>query len=279
MHRRHEQTNVPIEILRSLVVVLERGSFSSAATALGLTQSAVSAQMKRLRNILGDDIFLPGRSNITLTTRGTLVASFARRIVALNDQLIDDSAELRVGIPLLYSGTVLRKIVRSCRLACLGDIHYLCDTSSNLERRFEAGYLDALLALSLYPRSSACISWSEPMVWVTAKRFTHDPSKLLPWLSWPGSAEDAIAQCAFRQSGTRYKTVFVAADLASHMEAINSNLGYRLMPRRAVPQDLKIADDAFLPPASDMHVCVIVNDELAADRAMAVARCLEAAAR
>ncbi|AMN41408.1 LysR family transcriptional regulator [Rhodoplanes sp. Z2-YC6860] len=280
MHRRHEPTNVPIEILRSLVVILDRGSFTNAARELALTQSAISAQMKRLKSILSDDVFEPGKLNITLTKRGEWVASFARRIVAMNDQLIGGfSAESRVGISMLYSGSVLRKIVSSCREAGLDGIRYHCDTSTNLLKRFEAGHLDAVLILSSSPRPDARAGWSEPMVWTSSKSFEHDPSKPLPWLSWPGSAEDEIAQHAFRLANTRYETVFVAADLTSHMQAVSSGLGYRLMPLRAAPADVKIADAPYLPSVSHIHFSVMVGEELAQEKAETLTRCLQDAAR
>jgi DNA-binding transcriptional LysR family regulator len=280
MHRRHEPANVPIEILRSLVVVLDQGSFTNAARELALTQSAISAQMKRLKSILSDDIFEPGKLNITLTERGELVASFARRIVAMNDRLIGGfTTESRIGIAMLYSGTVLRKIVLSCREAGLDDIRYHCDTSVNLLKRFEAGHLDAVLILSSSPRHDARAAWSEPMVWTTSKSFEHDPTKPLPWLSWPGSAEDEIAQHAFRLASTRYETVFVAADLTSHMQAVSSGLGYRLMPLRAVPSDIKIADAPYLPSAPHMHFSIMICEELAQAKAEALTHCLKVAAQ
>jgi hypothetical protein len=55
MHRRYEHLNVPVEIVRTVVAVSETGSFSRAGERLGLSQPAVSAQMRRIQNLLGGE--------------------------------------------------------------------------------------------------------------------------------------------------------------------------------------------------------------------------------
>ena len=42
-------TNIPTELLRALIAVVDQRSFTKAAVVLGLTQPAVSAQIKRLQ--------------------------------------------------------------------------------------------------------------------------------------------------------------------------------------------------------------------------------------
>ena len=59
--------NIPTDLLRTLVTVVDLGSFTKAAASLGLTQPAVSSQIKRLQFLIGGDLFdrsghgIPGR--------------------------------------------------------------------------------------------------------------------------------------------------------------------------------------------------------------------------
>ncbi len=58
MHRRYDHANIPIEVLRTFIAVNDASrNFSKAALALGLTQPAVSAQIKRLQHIVGKQLF------------------------------------------------------------------------------------------------------------------------------------------------------------------------------------------------------------------------------
>jgi len=49
--------NIPTDMLRTLVAVVDHRSFTKAAMTLGVTQPAVSAQIKRLQFVLGIDLF------------------------------------------------------------------------------------------------------------------------------------------------------------------------------------------------------------------------------
>src|ERR1700693_5529342 len=50
-------TNIPTELMRTLLAVVDLRSFTKAAQSMGVTQPAVSAQIKRLQNMLGCELF------------------------------------------------------------------------------------------------------------------------------------------------------------------------------------------------------------------------------
>ncbi len=66
-------TNIPTDLLRTLVAVVDLRSFTKAAASLGLTQPAVSAQIKRLQFLLGGDVFDRSVQGISLTPQGEMV--------------------------------------------------------------------------------------------------------------------------------------------------------------------------------------------------------------
>jgi DNA-binding transcriptional LysR family regulator len=61
--------SLDLNLLRVLDVMLEERSVTRAATRLGLTQSAVSHALNRLRYALGDDLFVRGASGMQPTPR------------------------------------------------------------------------------------------------------------------------------------------------------------------------------------------------------------------
>src|SRR5262245_26341422 len=85
-------TNIPTELLRTLVAVVDLRSFTKAAQSLGITQPAVSAQIKRLQGMLGAELLDKSAPGISLTSAGDLVVNYARRLLSINDQILDLAA-------------------------------------------------------------------------------------------------------------------------------------------------------------------------------------------
>ena len=78
--------NLDLTALRSFVAVADAGGVTRAAGFLNLTQSAVSMQIKRLEEAL--DLALLDRTGrgVALTGAGEQLLSYARRMLALNDE-------------------------------------------------------------------------------------------------------------------------------------------------------------------------------------------------
>ncbi|MEM7439591.1 MAG: LysR family transcriptional regulator [Pseudomonadota bacterium] len=97
--------NLDLTALRSFVAVAESGGVTRAAGQLHLTQSAVSMQLKRLEESLGQSLLDRSGRTIALTAQGDLLLSYARRLLALNDEvwsrLTDQvfEGEVNFGVP------------------------------------------------------------------------------------------------------------------------------------------------------------------------------------
>lgn len=77
--------------LRTFVTVVERGGFSAAARALGISQPAVSQQVQRLEEELGVTLLWRGRRGIAeITPGGELLLDFARATLAAYDALREE---------------------------------------------------------------------------------------------------------------------------------------------------------------------------------------------
>lgn len=97
--------NLDLTALRSLVAVADTGGVTRAAGVLNLTQSAVSMQIKRLEDALGATLFDRTQRRIQLTGQGEQLLGYARRMVALNDEVVarltdpDHEGEIVLGVP------------------------------------------------------------------------------------------------------------------------------------------------------------------------------------
>ncbi len=79
--------------LRSLIAIAERGSFTAAAEAMGLSHSAVSLQMKALEEELGVSLIDRSHRPPRLTARGLAMLEHARRMLAIVEEVRGLGAE------------------------------------------------------------------------------------------------------------------------------------------------------------------------------------------
>ena len=84
--------------LRVFVAVVEKGSLSEAARSLGLTQPAVTYQVKRLEESFGLPIVKRGKLGIRLTPAGETLYRYAKRLTDLHDELMAVMEGYREGV-------------------------------------------------------------------------------------------------------------------------------------------------------------------------------------
>ncbi|GLP96454.1 LysR family transcriptional regulator [Paraferrimonas sedimenticola] len=75
--------------LQTFVKAIELGSVSKAAKDLFITQSAASQRLKNLEERIGEDLLDRSQSTLQPTQPGTLVLSYAKRILALENEMLD----------------------------------------------------------------------------------------------------------------------------------------------------------------------------------------------
>ncbi len=80
--------NIPTDLLRTLVAVVDLRSFTKAAQSFGVTQPAVSAQIKRLQFLLGFELLDKSAPGVSLTLRGQEVVKAARQMLSINDHIL-----------------------------------------------------------------------------------------------------------------------------------------------------------------------------------------------
>ncbi len=97
--------NLDITALRSFVAILDAGGVTRAAGFLNLTQSAVSMQIKRLEDMLNLPLFDRSTRKMVLTPAGEQLLGYARKILALNDEVFgrlteaQHEGEIILGVP------------------------------------------------------------------------------------------------------------------------------------------------------------------------------------
>lgn len=263
-------TNIPTDLLRTLVAVVDLRSFTKAAASLGVTQPAVSAQIKRLQFLLGDDLFDRSTQGVSLTPHGDMVVGYARRLLSINDQIVhlgDDGPQpelvIRLGTPSDFIASILPGILASFRKRW-PDVRFLVRTDfyDPLVRDLRSGELDLFVGLSMSPPPDARHSWAEDVVWVRGLATRIDPNRPVPLVSYgEPCVYHRLAVTALKSAGLDWEDVFTGPSMNSLEGAIIAGLGVMAVTRRRASDiGLTIWEDAPLPKLPDLYSGIYIRE-------------------
>jgi DNA-binding transcriptional LysR family regulator len=255
--------NIPTELLRTLVTVVDQRSFTKTAQSLGVTQPAVSAQIKRLQFLLGYEVLDKSAPGVSLTQRGEMVVVHARRMLSINDQIVQlDGSQpkaqtIRVAIPGDFAGVRIPATLAQFRKRW-PEIRFKASATSfeNMLRGLRQGDLDLCVAIAnSKPAIEAQHLWIDQAVWVRSDATQLDLAGVVPLVSF---GEDCscryTAVQALHRIGRECDFVYTSRSIASLEAAVLAGLGVMVLPRSRVPQTaLTIWEDAPLPELPQLY--------------------------
>ena len=167
--------NLDMTALRSFVAVADSGGVTKAAGLLNLTQSAVSMQLKRLEQSLDCQLLDRSSRAIGLTTCGEQLLSYARRMLALNDEAYGRltgeafEGEVRIGVPhdIVYP-VIPRVLQRFAAAYPRVRVQLVSSFTLQLKDEFRRGELDLILTTEDSVGEGGVTLQQVPLIWVGA---------------------------------------------------------------------------------------------------------------
>lgn len=168
--------NLDMTALRAFVAVADAGGVTRAAGLLNLTQSAVSMQIRRLEESLGQGLFLRVARRLSLTPEGEQLLGYARKILVLNDEALSRltsesyEGEIRLGVPcdIVYPhvpGILKRLAAQYPRVR----VNLTTSFTVLLKEGFAKGAYDAVLTTEEHPEPRAEILAAHDLAWIGAR--------------------------------------------------------------------------------------------------------------
>ncbi len=269
MHMPTRQSLDP-DLLRSFVLIAEGRSFTDAAMLVGRTQSAMSMQVKRLEDVLGQPLLSRGKGGtVELTPHGRYLLEHARQILALNDSVVATfrtpqmSGTVRLGSPddyaLAYLPPILKRFAET-HPAVQVDVR--CSPSGELQRSLKAGELDlTLLSDGHQPRDwPATELWRGPLVWVTSTRYSPHRQDPLPLALAAGHGCDwaDAAIHALEQAGRRYRIAYTSASQIGTHAPVVAGLAVTVSTLSWLPEGLRpVRPDEGLPKLAEYGILML----------------------
>jgi len=262
--------NIPTELLRTLVTVVDQRSFTKTAQSLGVTQPAVSAQIKRLQFLLGYEVLDKSAPGVSLTQRGEMVVVHARRMLSINDQIVQldgnqpKSQTIRVAIQGDFAGVRVPATLAQFRRRW-PEIRFKASATNfeNMMRGLRQGDLDLCLAMAnAKPTIEAHHLWVDQAVWVRSDATHVDPTGAVPLVSFGEECSCRYAAVnALHRIGRECDFVFTSRSIASLEAAVLAGLGVMVLPRSRVPHTaLSVWEDAPLPELPQLYCGIYLRE-------------------
>jgi DNA-binding transcriptional LysR family regulator len=246
------RVNLNMDVLRTFVTGLELGSFSKAAKRLGRSQSAISTQLRRLEEQVGKPILEKSGRGLSLTTAGERLLSYAKRILELNDEVIDGLRDgevegwVRLGIPQDFAeGWLTSLLGRFARAHPKVRVEVRAEQNVLLMERLRDGELDLALAWGGNDDGGRVERLVDlPMVWIGrpdwdgAKALGGEPLSLVAFE--PPCVFRSAGIAALDRAGIPWRLAFTSPSLAGLWAATGAGLGVTLRTKIGLPNTLAV---------------------------------------
>jgi DNA-binding transcriptional LysR family regulator len=235
-----------LDLLRSFVSVVDTGGFTRAGERVHRTQSTVSQQIRRLEEALGYPLLHRNGKRATPTEQGERLVSYARRLLALEQEARDVIARpasegvVRLGIPEDFAAYRLTELLSDFARSRPGlRLDVRCGMSVNARRALERGELDLALFKRDAGESGGVGAWPERLHWVTSRKhpidFRRDPLPLV--MNEQGCLYRARMIHTLEAAGRAWHMAYTSPNLSGIQAAVSAGLGVSILPEVAILPD------------------------------------------
>ena len=257
-------TNLPTDVLRTFLAVIDLGSFTKAGQLLGRTQPAISLQIKRLEDLLGMTLMDTSGRNIALTREGEILARYARQFLVVNDEIVarlkqkKSTGSLRVGLPSDYATAFFQKALANfCKGHQDVELSIFCETSEQLLPLFEKDELDIAIAMfDGAPPPGLIYTWAERPVWAAGRNSNADRKTPVPIAAHPygDHYRDRMTR-SLDQIGKAWRITYSSPSINGLQQAVDAGFGVTALTSRTLVRGMRVLteSDGF-PQMSDIHV-------------------------
>lgn len=277
-------TNLPTDLLRSFLTVIEEGGFTRAGELLGRTQPAISLQMRRLEELVGKKLIDQAGRQIRLTEAGEMLALYARQILRLNDEFIatfDGGAvggPLRIGLPLDYGASFLQRVATDFATEHPDvEMSIQYELSCDIREKVGRDEIDVAIALTDRPTGRyMASSWVEQPVWASSARSRVHTQVPVPLVSHPEGCEYRKRMIqALNSVGRAWRFAFVSPAIESLQEAVLTGFGVSALTGPTLTDGMRLLDaQEGFPPMSELRVGLFYKHNHLSDAALGLTHAL-----
>ncbi len=262
---------IDLDLLRSLAAFDETGSLARAADRVGRTESAVSLQLKRLEGLLEHKLFTRLGRRLVLTDEGHGVLQYARRMLAMNDELVSAvsqrplSGRLRIAASQDFGEDILPRVLKDLSRK-FPEARFEVEVEGGMRglNALDKRDVDVVLTIGLHDHPSAHRLQRARIAWIASPEFAERIGKPVPLVVFS-------QPCRFKQRALEmlnkaeipWEIVFKSPSLSGLWAAARANIGLTVRSSYWVPSGLMLLDpmQTGLPDLGDTEVDIHYFDD------------------
>jgi DNA-binding transcriptional LysR family regulator len=233
------------QLCRTFLTVADSRGFTRAAGSLGVRQSTVSQQIRKLEALVGRTLFTRDTHSVELTVDGEAMLAFAQSIVDTEERALRHFAgsqvrgRVRFGACEDFVLSALPPILRRFRADNpLVDVELTVELSDILGDRLRAGQLDLVLGKRRPGATHGRFLWREPLAWIGSSATVIDGGPV-PLVQYPiPSITRQLALEALERNGFSWRSMCQTTSLTGLRAAAAAGLGVAVHARSLIPDDL-----------------------------------------
>jgi DNA-binding transcriptional LysR family regulator len=243
--RGNEMQAFDLEQLKTFVAVVEAGSLTAAAPLVFLSQSAVSEQMRKLEERVGQALLTRSKAGVAPTPVGARLVTHARRLLALSDEALRDlrgealQGELRLAVTDYFRpGDLTRLLGRLGESYPKVRLHVSILKSGAIEAGYAQGDFDVGLSMRIagaQDAAKASVLRRESLAWMSAPGMRIAKAEPLRLVVLPDTCSlHQFTVKLLRQRGVAYSVAHVASGVAGLQSALAAGLGVACLNESSV---------------------------------------------
>ncbi|ANQ85520.1 LysR family transcriptional regulator [Azoarcus olearius] len=223
--------------------MVELGSFTRAAEAMGTTQAAISMKLKRLEERLGCRLVERTPRYVEISASGAAFLAPARRLLEAHERAAGvfsrQRQRLAIGISDHVAGPELPALI--ARMNALDPelvIEIRIGSSAELLQRFDRRELDTVIVRFHAGRDDGEVVAEEQLGWFAAPGWQHRSDEPLPiaTMAEPCGVRSLAAQ-RLDAAGLSWTEIFVGGGVTAVSAAVMAGLGIAALAPRMLPPD------------------------------------------
>ncbi|MBQ0831551.1 LysR substrate-binding domain-containing protein [Marinobacter sp.] len=251
------QRILDLNMLLTLVTIADTGTMTAAAERLSYTQSTVSMQLNRLEAALGVPLHERDGRRIRFTAEGQKLVGYARKMLELNSEAVDDvqqrqvSGELNLGIPEDYAFLLTSVLSHFNRQFPAVQLQVTCRSSVELVKQVQAGNMDLAVVTRQARSPGGEVIRREPLLWAVGANAQPSLTDPIPLAFYSPGADvfRDVAEQALTNAGRDWRMAYSSQSMTGLMPVVAAGLAVAVITRNMLTPQLRVLDERNGMPA------------------------------